>query len=464
MRRLSEENVWRVRIGWLVRGRWVLATALTLLGIVAATRMGSPGASRILLSALAFGLINLAHAALDHHLLSRLRRESFLHFELPIAVQLLLDMALLAVLAHGTGGLHSPFLFLFLAPATAAVVLLRRPFGPLLLLCCLLTPLLLDAAEEQGLLGAPSPAVELPFAHLFPWLVLCFGVAVSAALAHQVRRRFRERDGSLSEAEQRIREQAADLDRSRQVETELREQVHQLAERNLIAEMATGIAGSVREPLGIVRARAEALRLMAPETEQAGRIQREVDVLLRSLESVQRGLRGILAFLPLCTIQEDVDTEHVAFQELARLGLDPARFRVSGVSPWPKLPGSQEEMELVTGLLIRLAIDHSGPEDPIRFHLRRKPGADELRVSVRFPVRKVPEGQGTLLRLAVLARVVEKHGGCLQNQLAERGRGKLDLCWPLHSRTGPHCQDESSPMPSPSSDFPSRKPARSSTS
>ena len=344
---LSQESRWKSRVGWLIRGRWLLATGMGLLGGTAAFAGASAAAARLVGVALAFGLVNLAVAAVDHHVKRRTAR----YRELSLATQLLLDVALLSWLAHLTGGLRSPFFLFLLAPALAATLTLRSSLASALLLVVLISPLAIHAGREAELLTAHPVPAGLPLANVAPWLTLAWTAAVFGFACLQVVHRLRDRERSLGDAQK--------------VERSLRSQVDDLSQRSVIAELSTELAHTIREPLGIVRARAEALRLgVNGDSSKGAEVRHDLDVLLRNLESVQRGLRGILAFLPPSTVKGRIAVGTVAATEMRRLGLAERQFVVRG--QLPELTGSHEEIQLAVGLVLRLLADQAGAGRRVR--------------------------------------------------------------------------------------------------
>ena len=434
---LSTESLHRVRISWLIRSRWFFAAALGLLGVFVAFTEPDEAGTRLLLSALALSLANLLYAALEHHL----PRRSRLRFEITATSQLLGDVLTLSLLAHFSGGLTSPFLLLLLAPAVVATMVLRSPLAPLVALFCLGLPLALQAATEAGALTRHPEPTALPLAGLIPLLTLCFGTGLGAFAVVRVVRRLREQSRRLE-----VRGQL--LQKSQEQQKELRREIDQLADRSLVAELSAELARSIREPLGIVRARAEALSLSAADGMCGSTIQHDAGVLLRNLESVQRGLRGILAFLPAATVQEDVNVAEIARQECRRLGLDARRFRIAGLNRLERLRGSHDELELAVGLILRLVEEHSPANAQVRGVAREVGGEGALRVRLRFPiVASAPSGSSgrrgaeeavqpiTSLRVAVLRHVIEKHQGELLCELPLGGPGELAVTW--HRPHGP---------------------------
>ena len=417
---LSGELIGKSKAGWLLRGRWIFAAALGLLGVVAAFRDAADLSTLLLLVALAFSVANLIYATVDHHAGHGRGERSY---ELPITFELLGDILILSVLLYFTGGLQSPFLLLLLAPAIAATFLLRTSLSPLVVLICLFFPLATRAGVEAGFLQSHAPPDFFADSGWLPGVTLALAIGLCCYFCLQVRQKMREQEVSLSEAEQKLYQGQAALQRAHATERSLREQVGDLSQQSMVAEMSTRLAHRIKEPLGIVQARAESLRFHFKEGADVEEAERDVRVLQRNLESVHRGLRGILAFLPPSAISDDVDLNATIALETCRLGIGSERFFVEGRRVFPRLRGSHDEIELAVGLVFRIMLDHSHPESRItivvhRRHHRSTAGLSRARFELRFkPNASLQEDQSLELRLAVLDRVVRKHGGELGHRI-----------------------------------------------
>jgi hypothetical protein len=401
-----------------------------LLGGAAAFQRAPFSGAPLLVAALAFSLSNLLYAGLEHHL----PRRSRFHFELSVTLSLMADILILAALMHVTGGLHSPFLALLLAPAVVSTLLLRTSLAPILVLFCLLVPLLLWAGVQVGLLTDSGPPQGLPFAQFYPWLTLALTIGLGCYLCLQVVGRLRDQQQSLGQAERLLEQHQEELLRRKDSERQLREQVGTLSERSLIADMSTTLARRIREPLGIVRARAEALCLASESVSSKESWKHDAEVLLHNLDSVSRGLRGILAFLPPSSVRGAVDLKAVFFDELQRQQLSLQGFSFSGEKRLARLFGSHDEIELAVGLVLRIATARNLGAG-VSVGVCRPRHSPRVDFDIQFSVQPQPaQKTEELLRYAVLRQVVLKHGGNLHGDLPEEGDAHLRIEWPLAAK------------------------------
>lgn len=388
--------------------------------------------------ALAYSLSNLVFAFLDHHV----RTTTSLQAATRVGLQLMGDAVILTFLVHSSGGLHSPFLPLYLVPVVGGMILLPARWALTVAVVTLLCPWV---SRELGPIAPGTEGRELPLAGSLPWMVLSLGAVYCAFLSRGVLRMLRDQETRLNDAKEQLEHRLEELGRVQSKEHELRHQVAELSRRSLISEMATRIAQRIREPLGIVRARAESLRL-------SGRIQaddpmyRDLDVLNRNLDVAQRALRGVLAYLPAARLQAEVDLKPILDAELLRIGVPARRFLAVGVRPMPRVIGSHDELELAAGLLVRVA--HENAREETRIRVRVRVTSSGLQFGLRFPVEDgtgldappsdngpEPEDTTTFLRLAIARQVIEKHRGEWRLEV-EAGAVRLDVILPLCARPG----------------------------
>jgi len=251
--------------------------------------------------------------------------------------------------------------------------------------------------------------------------------------------RLRGQERSLAETEQLLRQRVDALEEARRSQQRLHEEVGRLSQLPVISELSEQLARALREPMGIVRARAEAIQLALDEPGSGEQVREDFAVLLRHLESVQRGLRGILAFLPPSAVRGEVDLELVARRELSRTEIAADRFRRASPEALPVLSGSHDEIELAAGLVLRVIAEHAPTGGRIGLRVQNGAGRPYARFSLRFALESGADPHGparadrpaTALRLAVLQQVVKKHGGTMECSLPHEGRGRLDIQWPV---------------------------------
>ncbi len=405
----SRALLWQTRIGWLIRARWGMAFFVGLLGLIAAVGGAGPVATPLLAVAMAWSVSNLVFVFVEHHS----HRQRDLHFEVSVTAQSIVDGILIAGLVHGTGGWASPFTPWMAIPPLAAIMMTRGSLASAVSVVALLGLVI------GGLVGGGGNPADL--AEALPgssWVAFACLVAMAAFVAFLSVRLLRNPSPEGEAGEPNLGRRSPlrpvpDGSVARERAPEIED-----SHRHLVAEMSTRIARRIREPLGILRARAESLQL---STRGLGEeVTHDLEVLRDNLEVVHRGLRGILAFLPPSRVRSQVSLQKIFAAEALRVGLEDDQVILVGHRSLPAVPGSHDELELATGLLLRMAAESRSEGARIRVRVRRR--RDRFRVDVRFPVepRKKESGRRTAeeqighdLRWMIAGHIVQKHNGDL---------------------------------------------------
>jgi signal transduction histidine kinase len=206
-----------LRLLWLIRLRWIAAGCLFLVLTAARCLIGLriPATELYIGNAVLLAL-NLAYLALFRRLLARTNRF--------IAIQISLDLALLAYLLHFSGGVENPFAVFFIFHMIIAGILLapRSAYleaGVALAFFAVLLALersgLLPRTAVPGLSRAEGLGAAVPY-----WVALLTAVAaslfgtvyLSSTVAEKLRQRDRELEAAVSSLERK------DLEKSRYVQ------------------------------------------------------------------------------------------------------------------------------------------------------------------------------------------------------------------------------------------------------
>jgi hypothetical protein len=205
-----------------------------------------------------------------------------------------------------------------------------------------------------------------------------------------------------------------------------------------LVALADAVAAGVREPLGIVRARAEIIRLAVAEDPRLAGLAHDAEVLLARADEAQHALLALFALAP--TARGEVDLEKVAADEL---GVHPLAGRVALLRARPPAPivASHDEAALLVRRLLDVAAALSAARGTLRLRLRAAGGGAD--VTLRFPLasasrlRELDEGRvdprsggvASGLALVLARRVARRLGGELALRQVDR-QGELRLLLP----------------------------------
>lgn len=205
-----------------------------------------------------------------------------------------------------------------------------------------------------------------------------------------------------------------------------------------LVALADAVAAGVREPLGIVRARAEIIRLAVAEEPELARLAHDVEVLLARADEAQHALLALFALPPAA--RGRVDLEQVAGDEL---GVHPLAGRVVLLRSRPPAPiaASHDEAALIVRRMLDVAAALAAPRGRVRLRLRAQGGGVD--VTLRFPLasasrlHELDEGRiapragdvATGLALVLARRVARRMGGGLALRQRDR-QGELRLALP----------------------------------
>ena len=207
-----------------------------------------------------------------------------------------------------------------------------------------------------------------------------------------------------------------------------------------LVALAESVVGGVREPLGIVRARAEVLRLAIVEQPALHELAHDFDVLLERVAEAQRALLSVFALAPDRSARGRVELPAVAADAVRAHPLA-ARVAVVGARPPAPFTASHDAAAFVLRGMLDVAGALAHARGGIRLRLRAQ--RDSTAITLRFPLasaahlRELDEGrvdgcaQDVAAGLALLLgrRVALRMGGELR--LRARGRqGELALALP----------------------------------
>lgn len=207
-----------------------------------------------------------------------------------------------------------------------------------------------------------------------------------------------------------------------------------------LVALAESVVAGVREPLGIVRARAEVLRLAIVEQPALHELAHDFDVMLERVAEAQRALLSVFALAPDRSARGRIELPAVAADAVRAHPLA-ARVAVVGARPPAPFTASHDAAAFVLRGMLDVAGALAHPRGGIRLRLRAQ--RDGAAVTLRFPLasaahlRELDEGRvdggapdvAAGLALLLGRRVALRMGGELR--LRARGRqGELALALP----------------------------------
>ncbi len=379
--------------------RWWFAALLVAGGVFSAQVEAGTDASAFFSVAIVVSLLNAGYSFFRHHF-GHGGREP----QNSLVVELILDALCFAGLAASTGGLQSPFVCMLLIPFFNAIHLLGRLL-PWLSVGVLLLPAAILAVLESLFTGTdklPSPG----------WVLVSWG-AVGACFLWLT---YCGRPLVLVDAEGRWTRQ------SRLDDPNLHSSAEEKRLCGLLTTFVCHFARSIQGPMGIVRARAEALRLQLGEPGNEAP-HHDLDVLLKNLDTAHKNLRGFFSFLPLARGRQGrIDVCDLISSELKRFESSGRSFVWAGKKSGATVDGSREDLELAVGLLFQIAEELGMPRSRTRIRTRLLP--DRFVLDLRFPLTEpwrlsrdeLADDAASVwpswwVRLAVIQRILEKHGG-----------------------------------------------------
>jgi two-component system sensor histidine kinase RegB len=402
---------------WLVRMRWLAVAALAVCVAIAQSMQMIDSADQVACVVLALALENLVWQQL-------LRREPQVWPEWMLVrlifAQLLLDMIVLALLIHLTGGIENPFeKFLVFHVALGAILLPRRlawsllvigglvhsvwVFGPPLGLWGL-HPLLLDGADAptHGIAGEGRHVALYLAAH---WLA-AIGVVYFVRTV-------------------RVRQQRAEVMHS---ETQRLSRQHERLAR--VGALSAGVAHAIRNP---VHGALNCLDILAGQPEPSATERGElVDLMQEALQRIERVTRRLLMLNRATGPTRMPASLSDLLSQVVRLANAKARTQdVTVVLTASQLPQAEIDADQLSEALLNLidnAVDETHPGGTV--HVRAEWGqspSEPVRVQIEdggagiaanilprlfepFFTTK-PIGRGTGIGLAIAKRAVHDHGG-----------------------------------------------------
>ena len=433
------------RIAWFVRLRWAAGAAL-LAFAAAAPRAGMPEAwGRVWLVA----LVVLAYNGMLHALLATWRRSGQADYRWLTRctlIQILTDLAALALLVRLTGNASSPFLPFFTFHMVIGTIMLsaRTMYavaGGVWLACA---ALFLAGGTPAG---HPPVPVEMRTAILG---VLACALGLTVYLTDTVASRLKERGVRLFRLAEELRDKTAELER-------LLAQMRAIEARKSHFMLLS--AHQLRSPLATVQTSLDVLRqgyVDLPSPRAAGLIagaSERVEGLLRIVgdllelaklrEAVQRA--PWTSGVNLAQLAVDVADALTPVAEARRIaltsGYDAAVVLARGVPP---------DLEYAIENLVHNAIKYSRPGGAVHVEVRRSGefGVLEVRDNgigipaeflsnlfvefARAPNARRHTSEGTGLGLAIVKEVAEAHGGRVEAESRLDEGSTFRLLLPLH--------------------------------
>ena len=415
--RLREQLRWfnRLRFG-AIAGMGLLSGASARLELVADTR------PLFWLTGVTL-LLNLAYV----EWLRRPRRHDSAELRRHVDLQITLDLIVLTLVLHFSGGVANPLVFSFLFHTLIAAFLLSIRaavvVGALSFLCAVAlavferTGAIAHHPSRVGLMD-PTSVDALVLAAWLGTLALVQGLSIFlvAAIVRQIGRRDRELQG---------------LSRQLAISEKLAS----------IGTLAAGLSHEINNPVGVIRSKVGVLRYRIADGDPAELVLTEIDAIDKHARRIGTIIDGLLTFsrerpFELASLRaNEVATEAAELVRVpyrtAEVGLD---LRLSPSDP--RLPGSANHLlQVLVNLLInardashagaRVTLSTGRTDDEIVFEVRDEGEgiAPENLGKIFDPFFTTKEvGRGTGLGLALSHGIVERHAGRIEVQ-SELGLG-----------------------------------------
>lgn len=376
------------RLTWLVRARWgVLIVALLLVAILSYWDILSSldcmaGTIAVL------GVLNLVFYKSLHH-------EPFLTpVGIPVLclIQILADILGILALIHFAGGLTNPFLFILVAPIFVSGIFFQARWTYVLAALALGCAALLGLFETRGwldhyplsLIQASGDAVQVHHRMSVTLVALGCVLAACAYLSIQVMGALKKREWYLG----RLQESLQSQQRERNLGTGQR--------RKALTGLAEGIEREVKNPLGIIRARVDALHYSIEDLSNPDdSLQQDLDVISSKVDQIEKTVEQIsMVFQQGSGQRESVDLDRLLRESAeAMRGTLQDRGIAFHFSPSIRLApilGNAQELKELFRLILENALEAVDGAEGSRISLRmrvlpRDPGLAVVRVRDNGP-------------------------------------------------------------------------------
>ena len=430
------------RLGWYINIRWFTVAFIACAGFVARSFFGvDVPLDTVLVIASVIALYNLFFVLY----LKRIKTHRVVAVDLPrraerfVLLQAILDLVVLLVLIHYTGGAENPFIFYFIFHTVLSSMLLSKRAGYIQSLFVVTSVGWLLSAEYLSIIPhhhlkgfMDSELYANPVYLTALYFVFTTSVLLTAHITVSVTERLRERENELMEKSLELKRANKALKEKDRLKSEyVRMVAHDIKSPlssilSLLNVASEGYAGSLdektREIIERAAARVQELHSYATDLLNLSRMRSGLALNIETVEA------GPLIDRALVLAKDAEGQKELRITKEVERGLPPVR-------------ADKEQLLHVLLNLIGNALKYTPPGGEVRISAGVHDGMFELRVSdtgIGIPKDELPRifdefyrgrsaektSRGTGFGLALVKHIVERHSGTIEVR-SEEGKGSV---------------------------------------